>query len=112
MWTTNADVSVAISEFESTVRERNSACEGVCVRVSFLLTNVFDDVSNGGLEELIHGFLSEPQHPLGGPLDDVHTGTHTHTQARTERGEFRVRYSASQILSQRDMLTYTHSQAH
>lgn len=39
----------------------------------FVLTNVFDDISDGGLEELVHGFLCQPQHPLGGPLHYVHT---------------------------------------
>lgn len=37
------------------------------------LTNVFYDIGDGGLEELIHGFLCQPQHPLGGPLHDIHT---------------------------------------
>lgn len=40
---------------------------------AFVLTNVFDDIRDGGLEELVHGFLRQPQHPLGGPLHYVHT---------------------------------------
>ena len=28
------------------------------------LTDLFDDVTDGGLEELVHGLRSEPQHSL------------------------------------------------
>lgn len=41
------------------------------------LTNVFDNIDDGGLEELVHGFLCQPQHPLGRPPHDVHADTHT-----------------------------------
>lgn len=37
-------------------------------------TYVFDDVVDGRLEEFVHGFWREPQHPLRRPLHDVDTG--------------------------------------
>lgn len=53
------------------------------------LTNVFDDVENGGLEELVHGLLCESQHSLGRPLYYVHTDTHKHTR-KTEMNQHGV----------------------
>lgn len=47
------------------------------VRVCVFLTDVLDNVVDGGLEEFVHGFLCQPQHPLGRPLHYVHTGTRT-----------------------------------
>lgn len=43
-----------------------------------LLTYMFDYVVDGWLEKFVHGFLGEPQHPLGRPLHDVHANEHKH----------------------------------
>lgn len=37
------------------------------------LTEVLDDVVYGGPEQRIHGIWTHPQHPLGRPLNEVHT---------------------------------------
>lgn len=49
-----------------------------------ILTDVLHNIRDGGLEELVHGFLAESQHALRRPLDDVHTGTHKELQSREE----------------------------
>lgn len=37
------------------------------------LTEVLDDVIDGGPEQRIHGIWTHPQHSLGRPLNKVHT---------------------------------------
>lgn len=49
---------------------------------AFVLTDVFDDISDGRLEELVHGFLRQPQHPLRGPLHYVHADVATEKNVR------------------------------